>query len=145
MHPFDDGNGRIARAIADQSLARSEESWQRFYSMSAQVREERGEHYDIFERTQKETFCHHGVEWCLGCLRARSRVLRLRAQASSRRRGTGRGYATQSLERTSAAGDHQDARRLRGEADDVEVGALTQSSIAPPPLGWEVLLSLVSR
>jgi Fic family protein len=47
IHSFDDGNGRIARAIADMSLARSERSSQRFYSMSAQIRDERGEYYRI--------------------------------------------------------------------------------------------------
>lgn len=41
VHPFDDGNGRIARAIADMALARSEKSPQRFYSMSTQIRKER--------------------------------------------------------------------------------------------------------
>ena len=45
IHPFDDGNGRMARAIADMALARSEGSSQRFYSMSAQIRQERGEYY----------------------------------------------------------------------------------------------------
>ena len=49
IHPFDDGNGRIARAIADMALARSEGSPQRFYSMSAQIRQERNAYYDILE------------------------------------------------------------------------------------------------
>src|ERR1700693_4228983 len=53
IHPFDDGNGRIARAIADLSLARSEGSSQRFYSMSAQIRRERNAYYDILETAQK--------------------------------------------------------------------------------------------
>ncbi len=53
IHPFDDGNGRIARAIADMALARSEGSPQRFYSMSAQIRLERTAYYDQLERTQK--------------------------------------------------------------------------------------------
>src|SRR3546814_19410404 len=53
IHPFEDGNGRIARAIADMSLARSDESPQRFYSMSAQIRQERKVYYDLIERPQK--------------------------------------------------------------------------------------------
>lgn len=53
IHPFDDGNGRIARAIADMALARSEGSSQRFYSMSAQIRIERKAYYDTLEATQK--------------------------------------------------------------------------------------------
>jgi Fic family protein len=69
IHPFDDGNGRIARAIADMSLARSEGSSQRFYSMSAQIREERGEYYGILERTQRETLdVTAWMEWFLACL-----------------------------------------------------------------------------
>lgn len=51
IHPFDDGNGRIARAITDMALARSENSPQRFYSMSAQLRQERSAYYDILELT----------------------------------------------------------------------------------------------
>jgi Fic family protein len=69
IHPFDDGNGRIARAIADMLLARSEGSSQRFYSMSAEIREERGEYYGILERTQKGTLdVTAWMEWFLGCL-----------------------------------------------------------------------------
>jgi Fic family protein len=55
IHPYDDGNGRIARAIADMALARSESSPQRFYSMSAQILQERAAYYDILERTHKST------------------------------------------------------------------------------------------
>jgi Fic family protein len=69
IHPFDDGNGRIARAIADMSLARSEGSSQRFYSMSAQIREERREYYGILEQTQKGTMdVTAWMEWFLSCL-----------------------------------------------------------------------------
>ena len=69
IHPFDDGNGRIARAIADLALARSENSPQRFYSMSAQIRQERNAYYDILEQTQKGTMdVTHWMEWFLLCL-----------------------------------------------------------------------------
>ena len=74
IHPFDDGNGRIARAIADMALARSEHSPQRFYSMSAQIRQERDAYYDILERTQKGAMditpmdITPWMEWFLGCL-----------------------------------------------------------------------------
>ncbi|WP_211454432.1 Fic family protein [Collimonas antrihumi] len=53
LHPFDDGNGRIARAIGDLLLARTDGSPQRFYSLSAQIQRERKAYYDILERTQK--------------------------------------------------------------------------------------------
>jgi Fic family protein len=69
LHPFEDGNGRIARAIADLALARSEGSSQRFYSMSAQIRQERAAYYDILEETQKGTMdVTLWMEWFLGCL-----------------------------------------------------------------------------
>jgi Fic family protein len=68
-HPFDDGNGRIARAIADMALARSENSPQRFYSMSSQIRQERSQYYDVLEATQKGTMdVTLWMEWFLGCL-----------------------------------------------------------------------------
>jgi Fic family protein len=69
IHPFDDGNGRIARAIADMALARSENSPQRFYSMSSQIRQERNAYYDILEETQKGTLdITPWMDWFLGCL-----------------------------------------------------------------------------
>jgi Fic family protein len=69
IHPFEDGNGRIARAIADMLLARSEDSPQRFYSMSAQIRLERKAYYDILESTQKADIdVTPWMEWFLGCL-----------------------------------------------------------------------------
>lgn len=69
IHPFDDGNGRIARAIADMQLARADESSQRFYSMSAQIRKERNAYYDILEKTQKgDMNITDWLEWFLGCL-----------------------------------------------------------------------------
>jgi Fic family protein len=69
IHPFDDGNGRIARAIADMVLARSEESAQRFYSMSAQIQQERKAYYDILEATQKgDLDITDWLQWFLDCL-----------------------------------------------------------------------------
>ena len=69
IHPFEDGNGRIARAIADMALARSENSTQRFYSMSAQIRLERNAYYDILERTERSSLdITPWLEWFLGCL-----------------------------------------------------------------------------
>ena len=69
IHPFDDGNGRIARAIADWALARSENSSQRFYSMSTQIRHERNDYYNILERIQKSTLdITEWMAWFLDCL-----------------------------------------------------------------------------
>lgn len=69
IHPFDDGNGRIARAIADLQLARADKSKQRFYSMSAQIQAERKRYYDILESTQKgDLDITPWLEWFLECL-----------------------------------------------------------------------------
>lgn len=69
IHPFEDGNGRIARAIADLALARSEDSPQRFYSMSAQIRQERKAYYDLLEQTQKGSLdITAWLSWFLACL-----------------------------------------------------------------------------
>lgn len=75
LHPFDDGNGRIARAVGDMALARAEASPHRFYSLSAQIQRERSDYYNILERTQKSsTESEDGTDitewlaWFLGCL-----------------------------------------------------------------------------
>jgi Fic family protein len=69
LHPFDDGNGRIARAIGDLLLARADGSPQRFYSLSAQIQRERRAYYDILERTQKGTLdVTEWLAWFLGAL-----------------------------------------------------------------------------
>jgi len=69
IHPFDDGNGRIARAIADMQLARADGTAQRFYSMSAQIRVERNAYYDILESTQKGSLdITEWLTWFLQCL-----------------------------------------------------------------------------
>jgi Fic family protein len=69
IHPFEDGNGRIARAIADMLLARSEKTSQRFYSMSSQIQQERKAYYDVLERCQKGTLdITLWIEWYLNCL-----------------------------------------------------------------------------
>lgn len=70
IHPFDDGNGRIARAIADLFLARSDGMPQRFYSMSAQILKERKSYYTILEETQKGTLeITPWIQWFLECLK----------------------------------------------------------------------------
>ncbi len=69
IHPFEDGNGRIARAIADMQLARADKTSQRFYSMSAQIRIERNDYYNMLEQTQKGTpDITAWLEWFLVCL-----------------------------------------------------------------------------
>ncbi len=69
IHPFDDGNGRISRAIGDMALAQSEESAQRFYSMSAQINSERNAYYDVLESTQRGNLdITEWLDWFLACL-----------------------------------------------------------------------------
>ena len=69
IHPFNDGNGRIARAIADMLLARADKTSQRFYSMSAQIQAERNKYYDILESTQRgDLDVTTWLIWFLDCL-----------------------------------------------------------------------------
>jgi Fic family protein len=69
IHPFEDGNGRVARAIAEMSLARSDGSAQRFYSMSSQILEERKMYYEILEKTQAGSLdITRWLTWFLGRL-----------------------------------------------------------------------------
>jgi Fic family protein len=73
LHPFDDGNGRIARAVGDLFLARADGSPQRFYSLSAQIQRERSAYYAMLERTQKGTL--DVTEWLLWFLKALHRAV----------------------------------------------------------------------
>jgi Fic family protein len=69
IHPLEDGNGRITRAITEMSLARLENSAQRFYSMSSQIRDERKGYYEILESTQRDGLDVTGwLVWFLDCL-----------------------------------------------------------------------------
>ena len=69
IHPFADGNGRIARAITDMQLARADQNTQRFYSMSAQIGNERNVYYEMLENTQKGTLnITDWLTWFLKCL-----------------------------------------------------------------------------
>lgn len=69
LHPFDDGNGRISRAVGDMALARADGSAQRFYSLSAQIQRERKDYYDLLEQTQKGSMdITPWLRWFLGCL-----------------------------------------------------------------------------
>ncbi len=69
IHPFDDGNGRIARTISDMLLCRSDKSSLRFYSMSTQIMNEKNDYYSILERTQKGTLdITEWIKWFLNCI-----------------------------------------------------------------------------
>lgn len=69
LHPFDDGNGRISRAVGDMALARAEGTAQRFYSLSAQIQRERKQYYDQLETTQRGTLdVTPWLAWFLACL-----------------------------------------------------------------------------
>jgi Fic family protein len=69
IHPFEDGNGRIARAIADMALARADGTEKRFYSMSAQIEAERKDYYAVLERSQKgDLDLTDWLTWFIGCM-----------------------------------------------------------------------------
>ena len=123
IHPFDDGNGRIARAIADMALARSEESPQRFYSMSAQIRLERNDYYDMLERTQKGT---------PGCHALDAMVPRLPGPRLRRRRGALWQRAPQSAVLGAHAGEpfNDRQRKVVNRLLDGFEGKLTSSKWA---------------
>src|SRR6266851_1682906 len=81
IHPFEDGNGRVGRAIAEMCLARSDGSAQRFYSMSSQILEERKDYYEVLERTQAGSL--NITEWLTWFLRCLDRAIEQSNQISS--------------------------------------------------------------
>ena len=81
IHPFEDGNGRVARAIAEQALAQSEGSTRRFYSMSSQILKERIDYYGILERTQSNT--HDVTDWLVWFLNCFARAIDGAEEASA--------------------------------------------------------------
>ena len=126
IHPFDDGNGRVARAIADMALARSERSSQRFYSMSSQIRAERNDYYRILERTQKGTT--DVTDWMAGSWAVwagLSTGQRPPWKRCSPRRASGR-HRGCSPQRPAAAGAEPSPGRLRREADHLQMGQAHQ-------------------
>ncbi len=69
IHPFDDGNGRIARALTDMQLARSEGDSQRYYSLSSQIRIERKAYYELLEKCQRGNLdISDWLEWFVNCM-----------------------------------------------------------------------------
>lgn len=82
IHPFDDGNGRIARAIGDMALARADRGKQRFYSLSAQIQKERKDYYALLEKTQKGNL--DATEWLAWFLASLLRALQEADQTLSR-------------------------------------------------------------
>ena len=122
IHPFEDGNGRIARAIADMALARSEASPQRFYSMSSQILRRRSACYRILERTQRGSVDITGwMAWFLDCLGG---VIAHSETALAVVLGKARFWEQQRRrvpERAAAQGYQPAAGRLRRQADHYEV------------------------
>jgi len=98
IHPFDDGNGRIARAVADMALARSEKTGQRFYSMSAQIRRERNDYYAVLGRSQKGPLdVTAWQDWFLGWLGRAVEAADATLSSVLDKAGFWRRFATESL------------------------------------------------
>jgi Fic family protein len=116
IHPFDDGNGRITRGIADMALARSEGSSQRFYSMSAQIREERGDYYRILAQTQRGTMdVTLWMEWFLGCLTRAIEGAQVALSSVIAKARYWKKLREGATKRLSAVGDQSTAVGLRGQ------------------------------
>jgi Fic family protein len=97
VHPFDDGNGRIARAVGDMALARAEGSVQRYYSLSAQIQRERKTYYEQLEATQKGSLdVTQWLAWFLACLlralQGADQILRVGTQQSALLASFGRAH-----------------------------------------------------
>jgi len=122
LHPFDDGNGRIARAIGDLLLARADGSPQRFYSLSAQIQRERKAYYDILERTQKRSM--DVTEWLAWFLDTLHRAAHTRCRADQDAVLAALGDHT--TERATGEIAEQAARRFRRQTHHQQVGGHRQ-------------------
>lgn len=123
IHPFDDGNGRIARAVADMVLARSEGSGERFYSMSSQIRAERDAYYDVLERTQKGTLdITEWLQWFVECFRRSVNNARLTLEGTLRKARFWEKHAAQPI--------NQRQRKMLNRLLDGFEGKLTTSKWA---------------
>ena len=127
IHPFDDGNGRIARAIGDLALARSEHSPQRFYSMSAQIRRERDTYYTKLERTQRGGLERHFVAGMVPVMPAPCNRRIARNTCPGPRQGALLGPLCAGIaERKASESTEPVARWVRGKIDDLEMGQACQ-------------------
>ena len=127
IHPFDDGNGRIARAIADMALARAEGAGQRFYSMSAQIRRERNDYYEMLEQTQKGSLdVTAWQEWFLELPAARNRRYARHSWFRVEQGSLLGAFRQRAAERATDQSAEQGARWLRGQAHDFEMGKARQ-------------------
>ena len=123
LHPFDDGNGRIARAVGDMALARAEGSSQRFYSLSAQIQRERQDYYEMLERTQKGSMdVTPWLAWFLGCLLRAIEGAETSLSAVLGKSRFWQRWADDAAERAAGQASQPPARRLRGQADEQQVG-----------------------
>lgn len=123
IHPFEDGNGRIARAIADVGLARADGTSERFYSMSAQIEAEREEYYDQLEATQRGTLdITPWLKWFLECLS--------RAIANSEKQLEAALEKTKTWERIGPSLVNERQRKVINRLLEGFVGKLTSSKYA---------------
>jgi Fic family protein len=127
LHPFDDGNGRIARAIGDLLLARADGSPQRFYSLSAQIQRERKAYYDILERTQKRSMdVTEWLAWFLDTLHRAVDQAQHTLDAVLAKARILAALGNHATERAAGEVAEQAARRLRRQAHQQQVGGHCQ-------------------
>jgi Fic family protein len=98
LHPFDDGNGRLARALTEYMLAKGERSPMRFYSLSSQIQKEKESYYEELQRAQRGTLdATRWVKWFLECHKravqtAEERLSSIFAKADFWQRHSGDGF-----------------------------------------------------
>ena len=143
IHPFEDGNGRIARAVADMALAQDEDSADRFYSMSAQIHRERKAYYEMLEHTQMSGLdVTEWTEWFISCL---ARAIDASQQVAERTRQATAFWTTHA---TDDLNERQRVvlRRLLGNFEgDLNLRKYIAISDAPRATAQRDLSDLVAR